>query len=108
MSSEYSSTAPTAAEVRAKPGMTLIEFGTDWCGHCQAAQPLLAKVMPDYPEVTHLKIEDGSGRPLGRAFNVKLWPTLVFLRDGVEVTRLIRPTSVSPLEEALEQLVGEG
>ena len=108
MSSEYSSTAPTAAEIRAKPGMTLIEFGTDWCGHCQAAQPLLAKVMPDYPEVTHLKIEDGSGRPLGRAFNVKLWPTLVFLRDGVEVTRLIRPTSVSPLEEALEQLVGEG
>lgn len=108
MSSEYSSTAPTAAEVRAKPGMTLIEFGTDWCGHCQAAQPLLAKVMPDYPEVAHLKIEDGSGRPLGRAFNVKLWPTLVFLRDGVEVTRLIRPTSVSPLEEALEQLVGEG
>lgn len=108
MSSEYSSTAPTAAEVQAKPGMTLIEFGTDWCNHCQAAQPLLAKVMPDYPEVTHLKIEDGSGRPLGRAFKVKLWPTLVFLRDGVEVTRLVRPTSVSPLEEALEQLVGEG
>lgn len=108
MSNEYSSTAPTPAEVQAMPGMTIIEFGTDWCGYCQAAQPLLDKVLPDYPEVTHLKIEDGSGRPLGRSFKVKLWPTLVFLRDGVEVTRLVRPTSVSPLEEALEQLVGEG
>nr|WP_256562814.1 MULTISPECIES: thioredoxin family protein [unclassified Pseudomonas] len=90
------------------PAMTVLEFGTDWCGHCQAAQPLLAKVLADYPEVRHLKIEDGSGRPLGRSFRVKLWPTLVLLRDGVEVTRLVRPTSDSVIEEALEQLVGEG
>lgn len=108
MSNEYSSTAPSAADVQAMPGMTVIEFGTDWCGHCQAVQPLLAKVLPDYPEVTHLKIEDGSGRPLGRSFKVKLWPTLVFLRDGVEATRLVRPTHVSLVEEAFEQLVGEG
>jgi len=65
-------------------------------------------VLVDYPEVQHLKIEDGSGRPLGRSFRVKLWPTLVLLRDGVEVTRLVRPTTSSVIEEALEQLVGEG
>ncbi|KAB0550572.1 thioredoxin family protein [Pseudomonas argentinensis] len=108
MSNSYSATAPTPAEVQARPGMTLLEFGTDWCGHCQAAQPLLAKVLPDYPEIEHLKIEDGSGRPLGRSFRVKLWPTLILLRDGVEVTRLVRPTNLSAIEEALEQLVGEG
>ncbi|GLX14085.1 thiol reductase thioredoxin [Pseudomonas straminea] len=108
MSNSYNATAPTPAEVQAMPGMTLLEFGTDWCGHCQAAQPLIAKVLADYPEVQHLKIEDGSGRPLGRSLRVKLWPTLVLLRDGVEVTRLVRPTNVSVIEEALEQLVGEG
>lgn len=108
MSNSYSATAPTSAEVQAMPAMTVLEFGTDWCGHCQAAQPLLAKVLADYPEVRHLKIEDGSGRPLGRSFRVKLWPTLVLLRDGVEVTRLVRPSSDSVIEEALEQLVGEG
>ena len=32
MSSSYSATALTPAEVQALPGMTLIEFGTDWCG----------------------------------------------------------------------------
>lgn len=108
MSTPYSSTAPSAADVQVMPGLTLIEFGTDWCSHCEAAQPLLDKVLADYPEVSHLKIEDGSGRPLGRSFKVKLWPTLVFLRDGVEVTRLVRPTSASLVEEACEQLVGEG
>ena len=108
MSSPYSSSAPSPAEVQRQPGLSLIEFGTDWCSHCQAAQPLLDKVLPDFPEVRHLKIEDGSGRRLGRAYQVKLWPTLVFLRDGEEVTRLVRPTSLSALEEAFEQLVGEG
>lgn len=49
----------------------------------------------------HLKVEDGSGRPLGRSFRVKLWPTLVFLRDGQEVSRLVRPQQAGPIRDAL-------
>jgi thioredoxin 1 len=104
----YATTAPSRADVDALPGASIIEFGTDWCGHCKAAQPLIAEVFADYPNVRHLKIEDGSGRPLGRSFRVKLWPTLIFFRDGVEVTRLVRPTQASLIEEAFEVLVQEG
>jgi thioredoxin 1 len=104
----YSTTAPERAEVDALPGATLIQFGTDWCGHCKAVEPLVQQVLVDYPVVRHLKIEDGSGRALGRSFRVKLWPTLIFMRDGVELTRLVRPTSVSMIEEALEGLVAQG
>ena len=39
-------------------------------------------------------IADGPGRPLGRSFGVKLWPTLVFLRDGEHVDQLERPRRV--------------
>ena len=84
-----------------------MEFGTDWCGHCQAAQPLLAEVFSDYPEVGHLKV-GRSRAPPGALFQVKLWPTFVFLRDGREVARLVPPGSASVLEEAFESLVGEG
>ncbi|HBP5357585.1 MULTISPECIES: thioredoxin family protein [Pseudomonas aeruginosa group] len=108
MNSRYSAEAPARDELDRLAGPTLVEFGTDWCGHCQAAQPLLAEVLDDYPEVAHLKIEDGPGRHLGRSFQVKLWPTFVFLRDGREVTRVVRPGSASVLEEAFESLVGEG
>lgn len=45
-----------------------------------------------------MKIEDGRGRPLGRAFGIKLWPTLVFLRDGVEVARVVRPLDAAQIE----------
>jgi len=98
----------TRADVDALAGASVIEFGTNWCGHCNAAQPLNGEVSADYPQVRRLKIEDGSGRRLGRSFRVKLWPTLVFMRDGQEVTRLVRPTRASDIEEAFEALTQQG
>ena len=52
----------------------------------------------------HLKVADGPGRPLGRSYRVKLWPTLVFLRDGQEVARLVRPGDATPIGEALASI----
>ena len=95
--------APTRAEVDALPGLALLEFGTDWCGHCRAAQPALAEVLPAHGAWRHLKVEDGPGRALGRSFRVKLWPTLVLLREGQEVARLVRPTRAAELRQALLQ-----
>lgn len=89
--------APSRAEVDALRGLTLLEFGTDWCGHCRAAQPALAQALAQQPQQLqwqHLKVEDGPGRALGRSFHVKLWPTLIVLRDGQEVARLVRPTAL--------------
>ncbi|HMN82127.1 MAG TPA: thioredoxin family protein [Burkholderiaceae bacterium] len=97
----YSETTPSPDEVSGIAGPMLLEFGTDWCGHCRAAQPLIAAAMAEHPSVRHLKIMDGPGLPLGRSFRVTLWPTLVFLRDGAEVSRLVRPRSGADIDEAL-------
>lgn len=102
--SDYGADAPARADVDALGGPVVLEFGTNWCGHCQAAQPAIREVLGSLPDVRHLKVEDGRGRPLGRSFGVKLWPTLVFLRDGVEQARVVRPTSVAPLREALRSI----
>ncbi|NBB12686.1 thioredoxin family protein [Pseudomonas sp. SLFW] len=98
----------TRAEVDALAGVSVIDFGTNWCGHCKAALPLIGEVFAEYPQVRHVKVEDGSGRRLGRSFKVKLWPTLVFMRDGQEVGRLVRPTRMSDIEEAFEGAVRQG
>ena len=104
MERTYSPTPPTRAEVDALEGATVLEFGTPWCGVCRAAQPAIAEAFSGHARVRHLKIEDGPGRALGRAFRVKLWPTLVFLRDGVELARVVRPLGVGAIEAALDRI----
>lgn len=100
----YTEEAPDRAEIDALPGAVLIEFGANWCGHCQAAQPLIEAALRDVPELRCYKIEDGPGRRLGRSFRVKLWPTLIFMKDGQEQERLVRPTSQADIQAALARL----
>ena len=100
MSTVYEAVEPTREQIDAVEGPSVIEFGTPWCGHCRAAQPLIAAALADRPQVRHVKIEDGSGRRLGRTFGVKLWPTLVFMRGGKELARLVRPHDPGVIELA--------
>lgn len=116
----YSSDHPTRAAVDALPGRVVIEFGVDWCPHCQrAAGPVAAAlgaasiaaaasgeaaVAPLADKLHYFRLEDERTRPLGRSFKVKLWPTLLFLQDGVEVARVVRPTTADEVAAGLEQL----
>ena len=106
MTTDYANTEPTRETVDAMAGPTVVEFGSPWCGHCRIAQQPLAAAFATHPDVRHIKIEDGSGRRLGRSFKVKLWPTLIFMKDGAEVARVVRPRSVEPIRDAMAQIAG--
>lgn len=106
MNTTYSDTEPSRAEVDKLEGATVVEFGSPWCGYCRAAQPLIAQAFVEHPDVRHIKVADASGKRLGRSFGVKLWPTLVFLKDGKEVTKLVRPRDAQAISEALAKIAG--
>jgi thioredoxin 1 len=93
--------APTRDEMDARAGLTLLEFGTDWCGYCRGAQAAIGESLSQQPQWHHVKVEDGPGRKLGRSYSVKRWPTLVLLRDGQEVARLVRPSHAADILAAL-------
>ena len=95
---------PARTAIDALAGPTVVEFGSPTCGHCRAARPLIASALEAHPKVRHIKVEDGSGRPLGRSFKVKLWPTLVFLNGGKEIARLVRPREEELIGAALAQI----
>ena len=89
---------PTRQEIDASREPLVLEFGASWCGYCQAAQRDIATVLKAHPAVRHLKVEDGKGKPLGRSFHVKLWPTLIYIEDGVEKGRVVRPVNAAAIE----------
>jgi thioredoxin 1 len=98
---------PTRDEIDETEGPLLLEFGASWCPFCQALAPKLPELLRNYPGIRHIRIEDGPGRPLGRSFRVKLWPNLVFLRDGQVVKQLSRP-EVEEIRIGLDEIAGAG
>lgn len=97
---------PRRGEIDALDGPALLEFGSARCGHCAAAQPLIAAALAGHPAVRHVMVADGPGRPLGRSYKIKLWPTLIFLRDGKEALRLVRPGNAAEIARALGEIDG--
>jgi thioredoxin 1 len=108
MNDTYATTEPARTDIDALAGPAVIEFGSPWCGYCRSAQPLIAAALAAHPGVRHVKIADGSGLPLGRSYRIKLWPTLVFLQDGREVSRLVRPRDAAMIRTALDQIDNAG
>lgn len=104
MSTGYLEDQPTRDALDAMTGAVVVEFGTDWCGYCRAASRFIEPELAERPDIIRIRAEDGRGRPLGRSFRIKLWPTLVFLRDGVEVSRVVRPGSRQAVADAIAAL----
>ena len=49
MSKPYNTTQPERAAIDAMSGVTAIDFGTNWCGYCNAAEPHIARALAQYP-----------------------------------------------------------
>ena len=83
---------PIREEIDRTSGPLVLDFGAAWCGFCQTIRPQLSAQLKQFPEVRCITVEDGKGKPLGRTFQVKLWPTFIFLKDGQEIKRAVRPS----------------
>ncbi len=100
----YEEATLTPEQVPELKGPVVLEFGASWCGICRGAAPDIKEAFESFPQVQHIKIEDGPGKRLGRSFRVKLWPTLVFLRDGQVVQQTVRPESSDEIREGLQAI----
>ncbi len=74
----------------ALPGVTAIDFTARWCAPCKAMEPVLAALATEYSGRVRLAALDVNDEPIvAERFNVRSMPTLVILRDGREVGRIV-------------------
>lgn len=94
--------------VQQNAGIALLDFYADWCGPCKALAPTLERFALENSNVTVGKVNVDENGSATQEFAIKGIPTLVFLRDGQEVGRLIGVTSQRVIEDLLNAIKAGG
>jgi thioredoxin 1 len=92
------------ADVTQSSGLVLLDFWADWCAPCKMLAPVLADIADDYADVLRVgKINADDNKDSATRLAVRGLPSLVMLKDGVEVGRLIGNVTKTRLADFVDQ-----
>jgi len=99
-------TDASLAEVLKTPSLVLLDLWAPWCGPCRAVAPVLESIAGRYAgrlKVVKVNVDDNPAT--ARAYDARSIPTLVMIRDGQTVARVVgaqpEPALVAQLEPHL-------
>jgi len=106
---------PGLVEERLAAGETVfVGFNTDWCTTCAAQERVIAALKnenPAYEEnITFINVEYGgsSGADLTRELNIPRRSTLVVLRGGEELGRIVAGTRREDIQALMDTALAAG
>lgn len=82
-------------------GIALIDFYADWCGPCKMIAPIIQEIAEEQSDITVGKVNVDSSPELAAAFGVSSIPTIIVLKDGKEVNKIV---GYRPKEDILAML----
>jgi thioredoxin 1 len=89
-----------------KKGISLVDFWATWCGPCRSQGPIIEKIAARYAGKAKVgKMNVDENRCIPAQFGVSAIPTLVILKDGCEVKRLMGLQQERTLAAALDEYV---
>jgi thioredoxin 2 len=101
--------ATFAAEVERSPVPVLLDLWAPWCGPCRMIAPVLEELAGEMAgRVRIAKLNVDENQATSARFNVRSIPTLLILKSGREVDRLVGVLPKSEIKRRLEQALGSG
>ena len=81
-------------------GVVVVDFYAPWCAPCRALSPILEKI--ENANVYKVNVDDSP--ELSTKFNVYSIPLVVFMKDGVEVERVVGLQSQEAIQNKVDLL----
>jgi len=88
------------------PLPALVDFWAPWCGPCRVVAPHLERLAGEYADkVLVAKVNTDDNLQWAARFGVQSIPTLVFMRNGQEVERLVGAVPYATLKQKVDALL---
>ncbi|GAA5220530.1 thioredoxin [Membranihabitans marinus] len=91
-------------EVLEKGGLTVIDFWAEWCGPCKMIGPIIEELATDYDGKALIgKVNVDHNPDLSIKYGIRSIPTILFVKDGEIVDKLVGATTKQVLAGKVEQ-----
>ena len=72
---------------KTEKGLVVVDFFATWCGPCQILGPIMENVADELENINIFKVDVDENEKTAREFGVMSIPTIVILKDGLEIDR---------------------
>lgn len=87
-------------------GVALVDFWASWCGPCKMLAPTIETLAERYQgKALIAKVDVDAQTDLARRFGVMSIPTVLLLKDGTELDRLVGLMPIDAYTQALDKLL---
>ncbi len=84
----------------------VVDFWATWCGPCRMVGPVISELAKEYDgKITVGKCDVEECEDLAMEFGIRNIPTIIFIKDGQVVDKIVGAQSKAKLQEKFEALL---
>lgn len=90
------------SEVLKSENVVLVDFYATWCGPCKTVAPILEEIAKEDRKIKIVKVDVDESEDISADYNVMYIPTLVIIKDGEEVDRIVGAAKKAEIQKMIE------